>query len=630
MANKVHGGNRRVSAPNPNRRRRSGKKERTGSRLKSAVLPLVFVSVGALGIWQCMDDDAASPLDPVATQSRPVDMGDGREVDPTLLNESSLLENEQLAKPSKADLAEAASGEPVEDRSIEAAGEDLEVDTDAELEAKYPLHGVAYHFHTQIFETPALDARILAYARRGATFRLSERVSKKDCPKGWHEIRGGGYVCDGKGLNVARAPITFEPSPKEAKTNEALPYEYRYVRRNGVAEYWKIPSPEEIEQAKTVFDAIEKAENRHTDAAAASIAPEHAPDSQAPDSLAPDNDEGQNSENAALAAVLAKAEQAAADLAGNTDTGVPDSLNDAVGNEPSNDTDADAAPSGAEPQTTDPLELPAYVHLRMAKGYYVSVNQTIEESGKKWLQTVRGRYIEASELFPASPSAFEGVLLDNRMTLPIAFVVNGGVRKLKQDTPGGPLKNDARVDRYSSFHVRGTIERNNRRYVEVGKGQYLPQSAVGLASVVTPPEDIGETERWIDVNLTEQTLVAYEGHTPVFATLISSGREGFETPTGEFRIYNKHVSITMDDPDAGEESYSIEDVPWTQYFDEGYALHTAFWHDRFGKVRSHGCVNLSPADARRLFYWTGPLISDGVHGVIATKENPGTRVVIHG
>jgi lipoprotein-anchoring transpeptidase ErfK/SrfK len=144
-----------------------------------------------------------------------------------------------------------------------------------------------------------------------------------------------------------------------------------------------------------------------------------------------------------------------------------------------------------------------------------------------------------------------------------------------------------------------------------------------------PPQGIGENERWIDVNLTEQTLVAYEGPNPVFATVISSGREKYSTPPGKFRIYGKHVTITMDNPDGGEEAYSIEDVPWTQYFNEGYALHAAFWHDRFGRVRSHGCINLSPGDARRLFFWTGPEVPPGMHGTIATRANPGTLVVIH-
>jgi lipoprotein-anchoring transpeptidase ErfK/SrfK len=193
----------------------------------------------------------------------------------------------------------------------------------------------------------------------------------------------------------------------------------------------------------------------------------------------------------------------------------------------------------------------------------------------------------------------------------------------------GALREMGAVSRYDHFSVLEELTYKGQRYVRVGAETYLPARAVAVARAATPPENLQPEERWIDVNLAEQTLVAYEGATPVFATLVSSGRPGHETPTGSFRIYGKHVTITMDDTLAGDEAYSIEDVPWTQYFQEGYALHAAFWHDKFGRVRSHGCVNLSPSDARRLFFWTGPQIAAGIHGTVASKANPGTRVVIH-
>jgi len=80
---------------------------------------------------------------------------------------------------------------------------------------------------------------------------------------------------------------------------------------------------------------------------------------------------------------------------------------------------------------------------------------------------------------------------------------------------------------------------------------------------------------------------------------------------------------------AADAPYSIEDVPWTMYFDGSYALHGASWHANFGHPMSHGCVNLSPADARALFAWTEPRLPDGWHGVFAPTPAEGTRVVIH-
>ena len=120
--------------------------------------------------------------------------------------------------------------------------------------------------------------------------------------------------------------------------------------------------------------------------------------------------------------------------------------------------------------------------------------------------------------------------------------------------------------------------------------------------------------------------VHYEGDTFVFVTLVSSGREGFETAAGTFRIQSKHVSTTMDDPSSPTEAYSIEDVPWTMYFEGSYALHGAFWHDNFGRVRSHGCVNLAPLDAQRLFWFTSPRLPAGWTAVLPSERERGSLV----
>jgi hypothetical protein len=71
------------------------------------------------------------------------------------------------------------------------------------------------------------------------------------------------------------------------------------------------------------------------------------------------------------------------------------------------------------------------------------------------------------------------------------------------------------------------------------------------------------------------------------------------------------------------------DVPWTMFFEGSYALHGAFWHEGFGRVRSHGCINLGPTDARWLFYWAPPFLPEGWHGVHAHEGSPGTTVIVH-
>jgi lipoprotein-anchoring transpeptidase ErfK/SrfK len=93
-------------------------------------------------------------------------------------------------------------------------------------------------------------------------------------------------------------------------------------------------------------------------------------------------------------------------------------------------------------------------------------------------------------------------------------------------------------------------------------------------------------------------------------------------------IHAKHVSGTMDGDEEATEPFDLRDVPYIQYFHKGYALHGAYWHDDFGKVRSHGCVNLAPRDAAWLFEWTDPEVPEGWHG--ALNPNAGTLVYIHG
>ncbi|HEY8076442.1 MAG TPA: L,D-transpeptidase, partial [Labilithrix sp.] len=167
------------------------------------------------------------------------------------------------------------------------------------------------------------------------------------------------------------------------------------------------------------------------------------------------------------------------------------------------------------------------------------------------------------------------------------------------------------------------------------QGFWLRDTDIAIAKPSKPPPNLGANEKWVDVDLLHQTLTTYEGEKPIFTTIVSTGRHSSEpdkdhrTVEGDFRIREKHVSTTMDDDAASDGTYRIEDVPWVMYFERSVALHGAFWHSMFGRERSHGCVNLQPADAKRLFDWAGPSLPTGWHGVRATKENPGTRVITH-
>jgi lipoprotein-anchoring transpeptidase ErfK/SrfK len=94
---------------------------------------------------------------------------------------------------------------------------------------------------------------------------------------------------------------------------------------------------------------------------------------------------------------------------------------------------------------------------------------------------------------------------------------------------------------------------------------------------------------------------------------------------GVFVVHTKHVTATMSGSEADDE-FDLRDVPYVQYFEGGYALHAAYWHDGFGQPRSHGCINLSPADARYLFNWTAPPVPARWHSALSRE---GSLVYIH-
>jgi len=124
--------------------------------------------------------------------------------------------------------------------------------------------------------------------------------------------------------------------------------------------------------------------------------------------------------------------------------------------------------------------------------------------------------------------------------------------------------------------------------------------------------DVPADNKRIEVNLTTQTLAAYENDNVVFQTNISSGIPSANhttTPKGEFHIQDKYPSKHMGNGNlaAGPDDYELPGVPWTSFFtDYGHAFHGTYWHDNFGTPMSHGCINMRTAEAKWLFFWTKP------------------------
>jgi hypothetical protein len=106
-------------------------------------------------------------------------------------------------------------------------------------------------------------------------------------------------------------------------------------------------------------------------------------------------------------------------------------------------------------------------------------------------------------------------------------------------------------------------------------------------------------------------MVAYDGEVPVFATLISSARRKKDTPPALYRIRSKSSVMKMAAEEREASHYEVSEVPWATRFRSGLYFHAAYWHDDFGTVKSHGCVNLSPRDAKWVYDWTVPAMPAG-------------------
>src|SRR5690606_32283422 len=150
-----------------------------------------------------------------------------------------------------------------------------------------------------------------------------------------------------------------------------------------------------------------------------------------------------------------------------------------------------------------------------------------------------------------------------------------GTSRVRADPERTPWERQVRLPWLRRENIDGRVY----HVLDVGDGEerYLRAWFVAVAEAIDPPRGIGDGEPWVHVDVGAQTLVVYRGARPIYATLVSSGLEGHDTPRGEFRVRRKFVSDTMANlgPDAGHDSYRIDDVPGTQYFDRSDGPHGA-------------------------------------------------------
>lgn len=267
------------------------------------------------------------------------------------------------------------------------------------------------------------------------------------------------------------------------------------------------------------------------------------------------------------------------------------------------------------------------------KYHFVTV---VETPRGALLQVADGSVVPLDDVYVYPVSRFHGEDLTGASALrpgeaqAWVYAYGGGNLRAAPTTSGAVV----RVLAYQApLRVSAT---DDPRWVEVpdgvGPGQpgYLSRTVLRLASPSPPPEGVGPETAWLDVDTAEQVLMVMRGESLEFATMVSTGVTDRDTPPGVYAITDKTVYADMASrPGAPEdEAYVVESVPWVMHFRPRYALHAAFWHWGFAHTASHGCVNLAPLDAHRIFDAVSPTLPPGWSTAYAAGGQPGTVIRI--
>ena len=222
---------------------------------------------------------------------------------------------------------------------------------------------------------------------------------------------------------------------------------------------------------------------------------------------------------------------------------------------------------------------------------------------------------------PAQVRATEDEPSGGSTNEPVAM--NGGSMPGSDITASLPRPEMRPAVPFESPQVGPIIKRAFADNIEMRTTAFIPTDLSHLTAIKMPKNE----KKWIRVDLSEQIVVAYEGNKPIRAFVISSGLSRTPTVTGEFHIKTKVKAQTMSGG-SGAYYYNLPNVKWVQYFYQEYAFHGTYWHNDFGRPKSHGCINMTNADAKWLFDWAGPTWDGKKVWFNASKDNPGTLVIV--
>lgn len=241
--------------------------------------------------------------------------------------------------------------------------------------------------------------------------------------------------------------------------------------------------------------------------------------------------------------------------------------------------------------------------------YMVTKDKALEIDGVAYVKTSAG-LVAASDLYKLWPSTFAGIDLVKAPppAWPFAWVVAAKTRTVTARAT--PDKKGAQSGTFAHRQIVPVLE-ESAGFVRVADGQWIERASVRVARKRPRPTVDGAQAKWIDLDRDEQVMVAYDGDTPIFATMFSSGRRQNDTPPAIYRIRSKTAVTKMAAEEREASHYEVSEVPWATRFRSGLYFHAAYWHDQFGTPKSHGCVNLSPVDAKWVYDWSEPTMPAG-------------------
>lgn len=448
---------------------------------------------------------------------------------------------------------------------------------------------------TPIRARPDPNATKVGYLRAGAVIEMDpDEQGKSGCPGGWRKVQPYGFVCLGAEATRDLENPIVRASTRRPDPSQKLPYMYGIATRGGPV-YSRLPTAGELKEYEPRLD-------KHL--------AKWARDKESGATYGLDVWTKWRTEPAppALLALENKV----------TDKEIPWFLQS----------------GGTVPNLSGLLKSEGQMKIdSVAHHNGVAFVDSFLWEGRRYNVSTDLRVAPADRFRPIRGSDFHGVVIGEDVEIPFALVRKQGAKRYqvsgKKMVAKGDLAWRSAVNLTGKQKMEGT-----KLFYETKDGDYIDDRSAGRVDLAKKMPAWGKNgEKWIDVNITKQVLVAYEGVKPVYATLVSSGEAGLGDPEtskstkrGIFRIHTKYISITMDSDTVGEE-FELRDVPYVQYFENGFALHGSYWHDVFGQPKSHGCVNLAPEDARRLFWWSEPQVPPGWHGV--ARSLTGTVVFVH-